>query len=64
MRAIKQVNIKSRQNSFFNGMTNIEDSDPSLLNIDRVSLESNDSNICDIKYIKYLNSSNSLYLFF
>ena len=43
-------------------MTNIEDSDPSLLNIDRVSLESN-SIICDIKYIKYLNSSNSLFLF-
>ena len=39
MRTIKQVNIINRRNYFFNGMTNIEDFDPSLLNIDRVSLK-------------------------
>ena len=33
MRAIKHVNIKNRQNYFFNDMTNIEDFDLSLLNI-------------------------------
>ena len=45
-------------------MTNNEDFDPSLLNIDRVSSESNESIIYDIKYIKNLNSSNSPYLVF
>ena len=34
MRIIKQVNIKNRQNYFFNDTTNIKDFDPSLLNID------------------------------
>ena len=64
MRTIKQVNIKNRQKIFFNDMTNIEDFDPSLLNIDRVSFESNEFIIYDIKYIKNLNSLNSLYLVF
>ena len=45
-------------------MTNIEDFDLSLLTIDKVSFESNKSIIYDIKYIKNLNSSNSLYLVF
>ena len=62
MRTIKQVNIKNRQNFFFNDMTNISDFDSSLLNIDRVSFESNKFIIYDIKYIKDLNRSNSLYL--
>ena len=30
MRTIKQVNIKNRQNNFFNDMTNISDFDLSL----------------------------------
>ena len=64
MRAIKQVNIKNRQNYFFNDMTNIEDFDPSLLNIDQASFESTDSIIYDIKYIKNPSSLNSLYLVF
>ena len=64
MRAIRQVNIINRQNYSFNDMTNIEDFDPSLLNIDQVSFESNESIIYDIKYIKNLGSSNSLYLVF
>ena len=64
MRAIRQVNIINRQNYFFNDMTNIEDFDPNLLNMDQVSFESNESIIYDIKYIKNLGSSNSLYLVF
>ena len=64
MRTIKKANIKNRQHNFFNDMTNNEDFDPSLLNIDRVSSESNESIIYDIKYIRNLNSSNSPYLVF
>ena len=47
-------------------MTNIKNFDLSLLNIDQVSFENNDSVIYDIKYIKNLDSSNSnsLYLLF
>ena len=63
MRTIKQVNIKNRQNYFFN-MTNISDFDPSLLNVDSLKFKSNNSIIYDIKYIKNLNSSNSFYLVF
>ena len=45
-------------------MTNIEGFDPSLINIDRVSFESNKCIIYNIKYIKDLNISNSLCLTF
>ena len=45
-------------------MTNINDFDPSLLNIDDVLFESNKLIMCDIKYIKNLNSLNSLYIVF
>ena len=64
MRTIRQVNIKIRQNYFFNDMTNIGDFDLSLLNIDQIAFRSNDSIIYEIKYIKNLNSSNPLYLVF
>ena len=64
MRTITQVNIKNRQNYFFNDMTHIGDYDLSLLNIDQIAFKSNDSIIYDIKYIKNLNGSNSLYLVF
>ena len=64
MRTIKQVNIKNRQNYFFNDMTNIIDFDLSLLNIDQIAFKSNDSIVYDFKYIKNVNGSNSLYLFF
>ena len=37
---------------FFNDMTNISDFDPNLLNIDRVSFESDKFIIYNIKYIK------------
>ena len=64
MRTTKQVNIKNRQNYFFNDMTIIGDFDLSLLNIDQIAFKNNDSIIYDIKYIKNLNGSNSLYLVF
>ena len=50
MKTIRQVNIKNCQNYFFNDMTNIEDFDPSLINVDRVSFENN-------KFIIILNSN-------
>ena len=64
MRTIRQVNIKNRQNYFLNDMTNIGDFDLNLLNIDQIEFKSNDSIIYEIKYIKNLNGSNSLYLVF
>ena len=54
MKTIKQVNIENRQNYF----------DPSLLIIDQVSFKSDKLIMYDIKYIKNLNGSNSLYLVF
>ena len=63
MRTVKQMNIKNRQNYFFNDMINIADFDLNLLNIDQVAFKSNDFIIFDIKCIKNLNGSNSLYLF-
>ena len=48
----------------FNDMTNINDFDPSLLNIDEILFESDELIMYDIKYIKNLNSSDSLYLVF
>ena len=64
MRTIRQVNIKNRQNYFFNDMTNNGDFYLSLLNIDQIAFKSNESIIYDIKYIKNLNGSDSLYLVF
>ena len=64
MKTIRQINIENRQGYFFNDMTNIDDFDPKLLNIDEVLFESNKLIMYDIKYIIYLNSSNTLYLFF
>ena len=45
-------------------MTNINDFDPSLLNIDEVLFKSDKLIMYGIKYIKNLNSLNSLYLVF
>ena len=64
MNTIRQINIENRQGCFFNDMTNINDFDPSLLNIDEVLFESNELIMYDIKYIQSLNSLNSLYLVF
>ena len=59
MKTIRPINIKDRQGYFFNDMTNIDDFDPSLLNIE-VSFKSDELIIYDIKYIKDLNSLNTL----
>ena len=45
-------------------MTNANDFDPSLLNIDEVLFESNELIMYDIKYTKNLNSLNTLHLVF
>ena len=45
-------------------MTNINDFDPSLLNIDEVSFRGDELIMYDIKYIKNLNRVNTLYLVF
>ena len=45
-------------------MTNINDFDPRLLNIGKVLFKSNELVMYDIKYIKNLNSLNTLYLVF
>ena len=63
MKTIRQINIKDRQGYFFNDMTNINDFYSNLLNIDQVVFESA-LIMYDIKYIKHLNSLNSLYLVF
>ena len=64
MRSIRQINIENRQNFLFNDMTNVSDFNPSLLNIDQALFKSNTLIIYDVKYIKDLNSLNSLYLVF
>ena len=64
MKNPRQVNIKNRQNSFFNSMTNIKNFDPSLLSIDKISFKSTDSVIYDTKYFKNLDSANSLHVIF
>ena len=48
MKALRQTNIKNSQNYFFNDLTNIKNFDPSLLNIDQISFENNDSVIYKI----------------
>ena len=44
-------------------MRNINDFDPSSLNIDEISFKSYELIMYNIKYIKHLNSLNTLYLF-
>ena len=41
MKTLRHVNIKNRQNYFFNSMTNIKNFDSSLLSIGRISFEKN-----------------------
>ena len=63
MKTIRHINIENRR-LCFNDMTNINDFNPSLLNIDEMLFKSNKLIMYDIKYIKNLNSLNSLYLVF
>ena len=55
METIMQIKIENRQGYFFNDMTNINDFDPNLLNIDQVVFESG-LIMYGIKYIKDLSS--------
>ena len=64
MKTIRQINIENRQNHRFNDMTNINDFNPSLLNIDEVLYESNELMMYVITFIKNLNNLDSLYLVF
>ena len=64
MRILRQINIKSRQNYFFNTMTSIKNFGLNLLSIDHISFKNTDCVICDIEYFKNFNSINSLYLVF
>ena len=64
MKTIRQINIENRQNYLFNDMTNINDFNPSLLNIDEVLYESNELMMYVIIFIKNLNNLDSLYLVF
>ena len=64
MKTIRQINIENREGYLFNDMTNINDFDPSLLNIDEISFRSDEIIMYDIKYLKNLNSLSTLYLAF
>ena len=64
MKVIRQINIKDRQGYFFNDMANISEFDPNLLSIDQVVFGNDKLILYHIKYIKNLNSLNTLYLFF
>ena len=64
MKIIRQAIIRNSQKYFFNDMTNIKNIDPSLLNLDQLSFENNDSVIYEIDYLKNFNNKNSLYLVF
>ena len=64
MKNLRKLNIKNRQNYFFNNMINIKIFGPSLLSIDKISSKSIDSVIYDIKYFKNLNSAKFFYLIF
>ena len=65
MKNLRQVNIKNRQNYFFNSMTNIKNFDPNLLSTDQISFKKNiDCVIYDIEYFKNLVNKNCLYLVF
>ena len=61
---IRQTDIENRQGYLFNDKININDFDPSLLNIDEASFKNDELAMYDIKNIKNLNSLNALYLVF
>ena len=64
MKTVRQINIDNRQVYFFNDITNINDSDTSLLNIDQILFETDELVMYGIKYVKNLDSLSSLYLVF
>ena len=64
MRTLRQVNIKNRQNYFFNNMTNIKNFEPNLLSIDQISFKSTDCVIYIVEYFNNFDNRNCLYLVF
>ena len=64
MRTLRQANIKNRQHCFFNSISNIKRSDPSLWSIDQISFKSTDCVIHAVEYFKNLDNKISLYLVF
>ena len=64
MKITRQLTIEDRSDYFLSGMTNINDFDPSLLNIDKVSFRNDELTMYDIKYIQNSNILNTLYLAF
>ena len=62
MKTTRQINIEDRPGYLFTEMTNINDFDPRLLNIDEISFKSDKLIMYDIKYIK--NTLSTLYLVF
>ena len=60
----RQLTVEYKSSYFCSDMTNINDFDPSLLNIDEVSCKNDELIMFDIKYIKNLNRLNTLYLVF
>ena len=64
MKVVRKINIENKPGYFFYDMTNIIDTDLSLLNIDRISFKDDELIMYDVKYIKELDSLNTLYLIF
>ena len=52
MKTIREINIENRQGYFFNDMTNINDFNRSLLNVDEVSFKSDELIMYYIEYNK------------
>ena len=52
MRIIKQINIENRPYYVFNGMINVENFDPSLLNVDKILFKSTDAVITTLNMSK------------
>ena len=63
MKTLRQTNIKNSQNYFFNSMNNIKKFDPSLLSIDQIPFKGIEFFTYNTKYIKNIDSANSLYLY-
>ena len=64
MKTTKQVEIQNRPGYFFSDVTNADDFHPSLLNIHRVSFESDKFIFYGVGYIKYLDSLDSVHVVF
>ena len=51
MITFRQINIENHPYYIFNDMINIENFDPNLLSMDKISSKCTDTVICNIKYI-------------